>query len=94
MTVDLLSERDLSGFPISVRPVGSSVNQETEDEKHVNRVLECSPFAITEEMYSTDRSYWFQLKQNNSQLLNRRCVSDKVGLSNAARAENDLNCDF
>lgn len=68
-------------------------NQEIEDEKNINKVLECSQFTVTEEVCSIRGLNWFQLEQNNSRFPGSCCLMDEVGLSNAVRAENDLNGD-
>lgn len=38
-------------------------------------------------------SHWFQLEQNNSRFLSSHHIVEEVRLSNAVRAENDLNGD-
>lgn len=61
--------------------------------KHINKVLGCSLFPITEEMCSVSWLYQFQLEQKNSRFLSSCRILDEVRLSNAVRAENDLNWD-
>lgn len=93
MVVDLLW-RSCLGFWYQCHLWALPKNWEIRDEKHINEVLECNQFTVTKEMCSISWLSWFQLEQNNSRFWSSCCILEEMRLSNAGRAENDVNSDL